>query len=250
MADEKGGLPRFFIDAEALVGRRVTSDKGIQSGFPFAKLLEEARTGEAQSNRPRVFFSHSSMESEAELAFLVHLLGQRHLQPVVDFADFEERLENLEVGYHGIRPMMAKLASALEHLPEKDALPAAASPDYDWALAARRLTSVFMQLRAHFDDLDQRLESHVKLLDTLKSVLPGARKRNKATTEAVITVLDAATSVYAEDLTAEQLDVLERAIGMLGSRQLNRDQVVDLDAMLLNAGFETIPVRPANQAGV
>jgi hypothetical protein len=144
----------------------------------------------------------------------------------------------------GVQPALAKLISDRErfHDAERDSLPAAVSPDYEWGKRAVVVLRAVELLTENFDDLSDRLSFHIKLIDQLKELLPFARSSgNRPLRSAVLTLHDALYSVYSEDLTQEQLSLIREMVAALQDTDWDLDQVRRFDKKLRNQGFETVP---------
>ena len=130
----------------------------------------------------------------------------------------------------------------IEWAGEPDAIPSAASVDYDWMERVDKALCVVDTMMAEFDDLPVRLSCHVKAIERLADLLKVARSHgNRNLTFAVLTVYDAMYSVYSEDMTDEQAEAVRDAVARLRSMEWDKDTLRGLDRFLRNVGFETVP---------
>lgn len=187
------------------------------------------------------------------------ILSYRHESPHEDIASLfvrmqvsalvrllerlEDRQNRIEFHIeHSIRPALAHRVRDIEWYGERDAIPAAASAEYEWKEHTANALGVVDSMMAEFSDLPTRLSYHVKIIERLADLLKVARSHgNRNLTFAVLTVHDATYSVYSEDMTSAQAEVVRDAVARLQNVDWNRDALLDLDRFLRNAGFETVP---------
>ena len=180
-------------------------------------------------------------------------------QPYATIKDIESlvaRLERTEIALeHGVQPVLKMMASKLEfHDPE----PPAASAAYDWGIVKGRLgqlvepdtntwndnvnqaIEITWNLLSVYDDLSSRLSHHVALIECVKRLVKLARSYDKKhLARAALTISDALHSVYAEDLTKDQVDCICDVTQQL--RDDTKDITRTIDRKLRSQGFETIP---------
>ncbi len=143
---------------------------------------------------------------------------------------------------HSVRPALVRRAWEIERYGERDSIPAAASAEYEWKEHTANALGVVDLMISEFSDLPTRLSYHVKTIERLADLLKVARSHgNRNLTFAVLTVYDATYSVYSEDMTSAQVEVVRDAVARLQSVEWDRDALRDLDRFLRNAGFETVP---------
>ncbi len=223
--------------------RPVSTGLSSQEGEP-----EKFHTGKARfsisSRWPRsrgMFISHTHRASREEIAVLLARLGDTALARRQKLT--EDRLSQIEVYLeHAVRPVLTRFAREIEWSGEPDAIPAAASVQYEWMEGVDKVLRIVDAMMAEFNDPPTRLSYHVKTIDRLAALLKVARSHgNRNLTFAVLTVHDAMYSVYSEDMTNEQAVTVRDAVARLQNMVWDRDTLRALDRFLRNAGFETVP---------
>ena len=198
--------------------------------------------------------------------FLIEALQIRHgsfpdvlqLKPKYknDVQSLTERMEQLEAHLqHGVQPVVSMMARRLELA---DAEPPAASAAYewniggeragslavpkahDWSVGVNRVIETTQSLSSKYDDMPSRLSYHVVLIERVKNLVKLARSHGKRhLTRAALTISDALQSVYAEDLTRDQVNCICDVTKLLLDDA--NDVIRDIDRRLRSQGFETIP---------
>ncbi|MBI2303167.1 MAG: hypothetical protein HYU86_00270 [Chloroflexi bacterium] len=143
---------------------------------------------------------------------------------------------------HSIQPVLEKFSRALEHYPERDPFPAAASGEYDWWKQLRKMSNTVGRIRGVFEDLHERLRVYVELTDQSEQLLRLARATgSRHLREAALFLHDAVRGTYSEDLTIAQVEALGSVLETLRDFDLDREKVWAVDQSLRESGFETIP---------
>ena len=159
------------------------------------------------------------------------------------YLDLVHRIENLEdTMSHGVSPAIRHMMKLLQRYDERDAIPGAASPAYEWHSRLRAVTNTAENMPKVFDDLEKRLSCYVDLTQQVSELLKLARSLgNRNVRDAVLALHDALHGTYSEDLTSTQVEAIQNAINHLYDLNLNREHVRALDRELRKSGLETIP---------
>ena len=158
-------------------------------------------------------------------------------------AELERRADHQDLLNEMVfRPMVSKMARVIEGVPNSVEAPAAASARYDLNLKLRQALSVSEKVIGEFDDLSARLSYYTDLQRQLAELVKLARARsNKDLRDALLTLHDASYSVYSENLTISQMELLCHWINQVHDGRVDRENVRNLDKALRDAGYETIP---------
>lgn len=182
--------------------------------------------------------------------------GSQTYVTMEDFHAISVRQERIETLYeNAVQPLLNMMANKLELL---DAEPPAASAAYDWGIVKGRpgqlaetytntwnahvnqAIEITSNLLSEYDDLPSRLSQHVALIECVKRLVRLARSYDKRhLARAALTISDALHSVYAEDLTKDQVDCICDVTQQLLDD--TKDVTRDIDRQLRSLGFETIP---------
>lgn len=159
------------------------------------------------------------------------------------YLDLVRRVDYLEAAMkHGLQPAMREWVRLRERYGERDTIPAAASAAYEWRSQVIKVADIVDNMLVAFEDLERRLSYHVNLIQQVSELLKLARSMgNRNIRDAVLTLHDALSGIYSEDLTSTQAEVIGSIVRRLHDPKWNREQVRALDKELRECGFETVP---------
>ena len=164
---------------------------------------------------------------------VVQITGKQ-LDYILEHKKSQKRVRALRISPKFVR-RKARIISSEEDLP-------VSSAKYEFNSKVNDLLSIGKEMLVDFDDLFTRLLLYTSLQRQLGDLLETARTlKSKELISAILTLYDAAHSVYSENLTNEQLEVLRKSAKQLQGASANRELVRALDRSLRHAGFETVP---------
>ncbi len=175
------------------------------------------------------------------------------ISPIWIDIDHGDRLKKLEnIVYDGMPPLMRYFykqireqeAMILELRRDKwkEATPSMSSIEYTWGVAIDKTVGIAANMVDSFTDLSTRLSCYVQLIKGCEELLNLARAMgNRGLREAMLTLHDAICGIYSEELTVEQGTTIKEVLETLRNIDWDSAKVRELDSLLRQRGFETIP---------
>lgn len=160
-----------------------------------------------------------------------------------ELVDLQQKVDSHEeLIFHSLQPAASKMTAYLERMGEVSKRPILFEvPDAITAKVAYIMETI-EALVHEFDDLHDRLSHYTLLQGHLKELIDIARKQqSQHFRAAILTLYDATYSVYSEDLTVDQIQVLRTATRKLFESPITKETVRSLDKEMRIAGFETVP---------
>ena len=208
------------------------------------RLQDSPKTRRIPSKR-RVSIAHRRSTTPSSTLAHTPIGDQKESSPI------ETRLSKLEhrVEHHdflnrtAIQPLLSRFAREIEGLPSSVESPPASSARYELSIKLKELLVTIENIVNEFQDLRVRLSHYTAFQRQMGELLKLSRIRNnKVLRSAFLTIHDASYSVYSEDLTFQQAEVLlDWIVRLRDIPTVDKDSVRSLDRSLREAGFETIP---------
>ena len=144
---------------------------------------------------------------------------------------------------YGVRPALSAWSKMVEGAADAPIDYASiSSPKNAWQLKLADILAMLDAVRDEFDDQRIRLSKYTVFQTGLRALL----EQTKGSTprefrHAILTLYDAAHSVYSEELTRDQVKALRDAIEQLRGSAVDVGNLRSIDRALSDVGLETIP---------
>ena len=160
-----------------------------------------------------------------------------------ELADLQQKVgRHDELILHSLQPTASKMTAYLEKMRVVSKQPVLVEVPDAIASKVSSIMKTIDALAREFDDLHDRLSHYTLLQGQLRELIDIARKQHSQHfRSAVLTLYDATYSVYSEDLTADQIRVLQAVARKLQESPITKETVRSLDKAIRVAGFETVP---------